>query len=101
MSKGLKDLPPDLKEKLLTFLREVDGEFEVADMKGLVGFIVENGTKYPALYGLLNINKEEVVDHSNRTGEVPPGIKLVRKTQESEKVTRLEVLHGPTPPKGK
>jgi hypothetical protein len=40
-----------------------------------------------------------VIDHYQRTGEVPPGIKLVQKTQESDKVTRLEVLRGPMPPK--
>jgi hypothetical protein len=101
MSDGLENLPSDLKQTMLRFLREKDDGFEVVDMLGLVNFIVEHGTTYPALYTLVKINEEAVIDHYKRTGEVPPGIKLIHKTQESDKVTRLEVLRGPLPPKEK
>jgi hypothetical protein len=99
MSDGLENLPPDLKQTLLSFLREDGDGFEVTDMMGLVAFIAEHGATYPALYRLININEEAVIDHYKRTGEIPPGIKLIHKTQESDNVTRLEVLRGPIPPK--
>jgi hypothetical protein len=87
MSDGLDKLPSDLKQTILSFLREKDDGFEVVDMLGLVNFIVEHGTTYPVLYTLVKINEEAVVEHYKYTGEVPPGIKLVHKTQESNKVT--------------
>lgn len=98
MSDGLENLPRDLKGTLLTFLREDGERFEIIDMMGLVNFIVEHGAKYPALYSLVKINQEAAIEHYKRTGEVPPGIKIVHTTQESDKVTRLDVLHGPIPP---
>ena len=100
MDEESNDLPEDLRLQFLTFLREKnDGEWEVVDKLGFVKFIVEHGKQYPVLYTLINIDKDAVVDHYERTGEVPPGVKLVRKTRESETVTRLEVLRGPIPPK--
>lgn len=99
MNEHQDDLPPDLRAKLMTFFRETNGEFEVADVRGLLNFVVENGQRHPVLLGLVNIDKGAVVEHFNRTDEVPPGIKLVRKTRESENVTKLEVLRGPIPPK--
>lgn len=101
MSDDLSNLPDDLKAQFLGFLRETDGRFEVSDFEGLVKFIALHHSKYPALLDLISINESAVVDHFERTGEVPPGIKLVRTTRESENVTRLEVRHGPTPPKSK
>jgi len=99
MSDGLENLPADLKQTLLSFLREDAEGFQVTDMMGLVSFIVEHGRQYPALCSLVNINEEAVIDHYKRTGEVPPGVKLIHTTQESDKVTRLDVLHGPIQPK--
>lgn len=92
------DLPPDLGAALMRCLREIDGEFEVADMEGLVKLIAEHGEQYPVLLSLVTVNEEAVVAHFKETGEVPPGIKLIGKIREGEKVTRLEVIHGPKPP---
>src|SRR5438034_75468 len=95
------DLPPELGAKLLTFLRETEtGGFEVVDMPGLCGFIVEYGEQYPSLLDLVKPNEDAIVDHYKQTGEVPPGVKLVVKTQhEGDNVIGLEILRGPISPK--
>jgi hypothetical protein len=90
-----RNLPPGLQAEFLSFLRETDNCFEVVDLKGLAAFITQHGKDYPWLYELISINEEAVVKHYEETGEVPPGVKLIRTTQESENVTRLEVLHSP------
>lgn len=98
MSGDISDLPHNLRLRLLSFIRETDGgDFEVTDNKGFVEFIFEHRTQFPALGELLKINESAVLDHFKRTGNVPPGIKMVQKTQESKKVTRLEVHYGPKP----
>lgn len=74
------DLPPELRTEFLSFLREVNGEFEVADTRGLLMFIAEHGQQYPALFKLLEINEEAVIQHFERTGQVPPGVQLTRTT---------------------
>lgn len=100
MSRHKDDLPPEIGAKLMTFLRETNGQFEVADMLGLVNFVLEHGDRHPALWDLLKINEEAVVEHFKRTGEVPPGVKIVHTaTQEGDNVTKLEIFRGPIPPK--
>ena len=74
------DLPPELRTEFLSFLREVNGEFEVADTRGLLMFIAEHGEQYPALFNLLEINEGAVIEHFERTGQVPPGVQLTRTT---------------------
>src|SRR5688572_24355440 len=80
MNSVVADLPPDLQAEFLSFLREVDDQVEVADMQGLVGFIAKHVKQYPALFNLIEINWDFVVDRFERTGEVPPGIMLSRTT---------------------
>jgi hypothetical protein len=93
MTKFQDELPPEIGAKLLTFLREEDGEFHVADMQGLVQFIVEYGDRYPTLLNLVKVNEEFVVEHFERTGEVLPGIKLIKTTtREGDNVTKLEIF---------
>jgi hypothetical protein len=72
------DLPPELGAEFLSFLREVNDHFEVADTRGLVSFIVEHAEQYPFLLDLIEINWDAVVERFERTGEVPPGIQLTR-----------------------
>jgi hypothetical protein len=77
----------------------VNGEFQVAD-KRLLNFVAEYGQQHPALLGLFKINEEAVVEHFNRTGEVPPGVKLIKTTtREGDNVTKLEIFRGPQSPK--
>jgi len=100
MNGHLTDLPPELGAKFLSFLREVNGEYKVADMVGLVKFVAEHGLQYPDLFNLFEINEEAIVEHFKRTGEVPPGVKMiVTTTHDDDNVTELEVFHGPMPPK--
>jgi len=95
------ELPPELGAQFLTFLREVNGQFEVVDKEGLVKFVAEHGKEYPVLLSLFSIDKEAVVEHFKKTGEVLPGMKIVHtSTREGENVTKLEVFHAPKPPKG-
>lgn len=72
------DLPPELRTEFLSFLRQVNGEFEVADTRGLLMFIVEHGKEYPAMYNLFDVNEEAVIEHFERTGDVPPGVELTQ-----------------------
>ena len=100
MNGNLPDLPSELGAKFLSFLREANGEFEVADMRGLLNFVAEYGQQYPALLNLFEINFEALGEHFERTGEVPPGVKLIKTTtREGDNVTELRVFHGPLPPK--
>lgn len=98
MSGDISDLPHDLRLRLLSFIRQTDnGDFEITDNKSFVEFIFEHRIQFPALGDLLKINESAVLDHFKRTGNVPPGIKMVQMTQESKKVTRLAVRYGPKP----
>jgi hypothetical protein len=80
MNSDIADLSPELQAEFLSFLREVDDQFEVADMQGLVGFIAKHIEQYPALFNLIEINWDFIVNRFERTGEVPPGIRLTRTT---------------------
>ena len=94
------ELPPEISAKLLTFLREENGEFQVADMQGLLKFVAEYGQRHPALLNLFNVDNEAVVERFKQTGELSPGVKIVKTTtQEGDNVTKLEIFRGPLPPK--
>ncbi len=99
MTEQHRDLPPEIGEQLMKCLRETDGTFEVTDMKALLNLIIEHGEEYPQLCELVTINGEAIMERFLATGEVPSGVKMVGKTREGDKVTRLEVIHGPRPPK--
>ena len=92
------ELPPELRAQFLTFMREVDGEFEVADKEGLVKFVAEYGERYPVLLSLFSIDKEVAVEHFKGTGEVLPGMRIIHtSTREGDNVTKLEIFRGPIP----
>ncbi len=80
MNTNVTDLPSELVAELLRFLREVNGEITVADTQGLLRFIVEHGVQYPVLFNLLEVNRGAIVEHFERTGTVPPGVRLSRTT---------------------
>ena len=98
---GQKDnLPPEIGAKLMKFLRETNGQFEVADMQGLLNFVVEYGEQYPGLLNLFDVNHEAIVENFKRTGEVPPGVRIIyTETREGDNVTKLRIFRGPLPPK--
>ena len=100
MSERADDLPIEIRSRVLSFCRDVDGTLEVADMMGLVNFILDNSQAYPALLNLVKLNEAELIRHFQETGQVPPGVKLIKTTTVSgQNVTRLEIFHGPTGPK--
>ena len=100
MDEDKDELPSEIGAKLMTFLRESNGEFEVADMEGLVKFVVEHGERHPVLRDLFRINYDAVVEHFKRTGEVLPGMRIIHtETREGDNVTKLEIFRGPIPPK--
>ncbi len=89
------DLPAEISSQLMSFLEEKDGELHIVDDLKFVDFIVQNGLQYPALLNLIKLNEEFVIENFERTGEVPPGVKLVKKTTEDgSNVTRLEVFYS-------
>jgi len=91
MNSDITDLPPELGLRFLSFLREVNNHFEVADAQGLLSFIVEHGKEYPFLLELFEIDLDAVIERFERTGEVPPGILLTRTiNEESSEYTYLE-----------
>ena len=94
-------LPPEVRDELAGFIREENGEAHVADREGFVKFILKNFEKYPALGGLLAVNESALVKHFEETGEVPAGVRMVGKVRLSDKVTKLEILTGPIPPRPK
>ena len=96
-----EEWPPEIVERFMKCLREVDGNFEVADMKGLLTLIAEKSKEYPSLLNLVTINEEKLVQHFVDTGEVLPGVKMIGKTRLSDKVTKVEIIHGPQPPRTK
>jgi hypothetical protein len=88
-------LPPEVAARLMECLEEVEGDYRVKDMEGLVTLIVEHGPRYPFLYELVTVNKDALVKHYETTGEVPPGVKLVKTiAEEGSNVVGLSVIHG-------
>lgn len=97
MSDDLKSLPDELKTQFLSFLREGEnGQWELIDKDGLLNFVAEHGKTHPALWNLFTVNEDALVKHFEETGEVPPGVKMIAKTRINEKVTKVQILHGPT-----
>ena len=93
------ELPPELAARVMSLLREVDGEFEIIDMPALVKLVLAHSNEYPSLRKLIQINEDALVAHYRKTGEVPPGVKLVQtSSQEDSNVTILKVTHGPLTP---
>jgi hypothetical protein len=92
MISDVDDLPPELGAEFLSFLWEVNDQFEVADTRGLLSFIVAHAEQYPFLLDLFEINMDAVVELFERTGEVPPGIVLTRTatSEASNEYTYLE-----------
>jgi hypothetical protein len=90
-------LPEDLAAELMSLLRETeDGNYEITDMGRLVRLVVAHGDTYPFLRDLIKVDEAALTAHIERTGEVPPGVKVTRTTQEKgSSVTHLEVVHGP------
>ena len=96
MNGQIDDLPLGIRANVLRYLHEEDGEFRVVDVKGLLNFIIENSVHYPALLSLVQLDENALIERFQQTGELPPGVKLVRKTtQEGSKVTKLDIFHGP------
>ena len=55
-----------------------------------------NGRAYPSLMNLVKLNEPEVIRHFQETGEVPPGVKVIKTTTvPGQNVTELEIFHGP------
>jgi len=98
MSNRFEDLPIEIQDRVWSFVREhEDGTREVRDMRGLIAFIVENAEQYPSLLNLVKIDEDRVIQHAKETGEVPPGVKIVKtSTVEGENVTQVRIFHGPT-----
>lgn len=53
----------ELLAELMTYLREIGGEFEITDMPGLIAFIRKHGEEYPKLLELVDINEDAIVEH--------------------------------------
>jgi len=94
----IEDLPPDVQQRFLSFVRQrEDGTIEFPDPRGLVNFIMDNADAYPALLTFIKVNEDSIIEHAKATGEVPPGIKIVKKrTVEGENVRDVRIFHGPT-----
>ena len=94
------DLPADLQSKLMSLMREVDGAYKVTDMGALLMLIVEHADKYPQLLEVVKVKEGALEEHYEWTGEVPPGVNVIRTTrEEGSNVVGLEVLRGPIPPR--
>ena len=97
MADSYDDLPPDLAAQLMEFVCDVEGEYQVQDMQWLANFILQHQEEYPQLLNLIQIDEDAVVEYYKKTGEVPPGVKLVRTTtREGNNVVDLSVIHGST-----
>jgi hypothetical protein len=98
MDDDLKDLPPEIRDRFFSFLRMGDdGNVQVPDQKAFIDFIYEMAPTYPALMNCLQLNEEKLTEHCRETGEVPPGVKLIKTTDvEGQNVTHVRIFHGPT-----
>jgi len=86
-------LPPEVAAKFLSFLHEENGQFQLADKEGLVRFVAEHGEQYPELLELFSLDKDALVDHFHKTGEVLPGTRIIHTAaEEGSNVTKLEVF---------
>lgn len=91
------ELPVEIVERLLSFCTtDAAGHQQVVDSKGLVAFVLENADRYPALLNAVKVDQDRLTRHIQHTGEVPPGVKLVKTTTEDgSNVTRMQIVHGP------
>jgi hypothetical protein len=97
MSARVDNLPREILQKVLSFTREVDGHVEIADEDGFYQFIADNVQEHPALAQFVKLNEEALTKHCQETGEVPPGVTLIKTTQaDGENVTEVRIYHGPT-----
>jgi hypothetical protein len=96
MSDYPDDLPVEIVQGLLTFMREVDGELEITDPRGMTDYIFDNSVQFPSLRKLLQVDRESIGKHLEQTGEVPPGVRAIRKRPISgTNITRVDIVHGP------
>lgn len=71
MSDRFEDLPPEIQERVLSFIGDrEDGTLDDEAMRGLIAFIVENADAYPSLLNLVKLNEERVIEHAKETGQV-------------------------------
>lgn len=64
---------------------------------GLINFIVENADAHPSLLNLVKVNEERVIEHAKQTGEVLPGVRIIKtRTAEAGNVTDVRIFHGAT-----
>jgi hypothetical protein len=98
MSERFEDLPVEIQQRFLSFTRErEDGTVEVPDRRALIDFIIGNADAYPALLDFVKIDGDRVIEHAKETGEVPPGVKIIKtRTVEGSNVTDVRIFHGPT-----
>jgi hypothetical protein len=91
-------LPIEIRERVFSlFTRDADGNFaECADEDGFYRFLADNISQYPVLANLVKINEAAVIEHARKTGDVPPGVKLIKTEQvEGQNVTKVRIFHGP------
>ena len=93
----MTNLPQDLVGELMSLLRGTeDGEYEILDKAKMLDFVRKNADSYPFLREFIRIDEQALADYVERTGDVPPGVKLTRRTQEKgSNVTRVEIVRGP------
>ena len=93
-----KNLPADIRDRFWSFLRiDDEGIAHVADRDGFVDFLYENAQQYPVLSEFLKLNEEKLTQHFHVTGEVRPGVELIKTEQaEGQNVTKLRIFRGPT-----
>ena len=98
MSDQFEALPEEIQQGVLSLVQlKEDGTWECPDRRALIEFIVENAEPYPGLLNLVRIDEERMMEHVRETGEVSPGIKIIKTTTtEGDNVTQLRVFPGPT-----
>jgi hypothetical protein len=90
------DLPLALREAFLKLVLNSNGDVEVTDKSAFLDFVAKHGPTYPFLKELIMLDEDAVSRHVQETGEVPAGIKAIRRTEiEGSNVVELEVIHGP------
>jgi hypothetical protein len=90
-----EDLPIEVRQKLLSLVKEIDDDIAVPDQRAFVNFVQEYGKQYPVLFQLLKLDEEAIRSHYERTGEVPPGIKMTMKSQRVDSnIVDLTVIYG-------
>lgn len=100
MNDLLQNLPPELAEELLNLVNADDQDLEAENNKALILFVAMHIEKHPELSDLFKLNEQAAIEHYECTGDIPPGIKLVKTTtREDNNVVELQVFHGKASPK--